>query len=131
MVEDPVADMLTQLRNAGAAQKLSVTLSYSGLLENIAKTLLEAEYIKDVSVEEAEGKQSLVIDLAYEEDGTSQITHMRRLSRPARRSYVGVGEIPKVRGGFGDVVLSTPEGVLTGDKARQQHVGGEILFEIW
>lgn len=131
MVEDPVADMLTQLRNAGAAQKLSVTLPYSGLLENIAKTLLEAEYIKDVSVEEADGKQSLVIDLAYEEDGTPQITHMRRLSRPARRSYVGVDEIPKIRGGFGDVVLSTPEGVLTGDKARQQHVGGEILFEIW
>lgn len=130
MVEDPVADMLTRLRNAAAAHKLSVKLPYSGQLENIAQTLLEAEYIDGVSVEE-DNHRKLVIDLAYDEDGTPHISHTRRLSRPARRSYVGVDEIPTVRAGFGDVVLSTPAGILTGDKARQQHVGGEILFEIW
>lgn len=130
MVEDPVGDMLARLRNAAAAQKLSVTLPHSGVLEDIAETLVEAGYVEAADVEEGDSKQ-LVIDLAYHEDGTPQISHMERLSRPARRSYVGVSDIPDVRNGFGDVVLSTPEGVLTGEKARQQHVGGEILFEIW
>lgn len=130
MVEDPVADMLTRIRNGAAANKLSVVVPYSGLLEEVGQILREAGYIDDVSVEETENKQ-IIIDLAYHDDGTPQISHTRRLSRPARRSYVGVADIPNVRGGHGDVVLSTPEGVLTGDKARQQHVGGEILFEIW
>lgn len=130
MVEDPVGDMLARLRNAAAAQKLSVTLPHSGILEDIAETLVKAGYVEAADVEEDNNKQ-LIIDLAYHEDGTPQISHMERLSRPARRSYVGVGDIPDVRNGFGDVVLSTPEGVLTGEKARQQHVGGEILFEIW
>lgn len=128
---DPIADMLTRLRNGGAAQKLSVSLPHSNLLESIAKSLQNAEYIKAVSVDEDDGKPQLVMELSYDDDGVSKIEHIRRLSGPSRRSYVGVGEIPKVRGGHGDVVLSTPEGILTGDKARQQHVGGELLFEIW
>jgi len=128
---DSVADMLTRLRNAGAAQQLSVSLPHSNLLESIAKVLMQEEYIEDVSVNDENGKLQLVIDLAYEDDGTSHIEHVRRLSRPSRRSYVGVGNIPKVRGGTGTVILSTPEGILTDDKARQQHVGGEVLFEIW
>lgn len=131
MVVDPVSDMLNRLRNAGAAQKLSVSLPQSNLLESIAKTLAEAGYIKSVSVEEVGGKEQLVIDLAYYDDGTSRINKTRRLSKLSRRSYVGVDEIPNVRAGTGDVILSTPAGILTGDKARQQHVGGEILFEIW
>lgn len=131
MVEDPVADMLTRLRNAAAAQKLTVSMPYSGQLEDIAETLVDAEYVKAASVEEGDKEDQLVVELSYDEDGTPRISHTERLSRPARRSYVGVSEIPDVRGGFGDVVLSTPEGVLTGEKARQQHVGGEILFEIW
>ncbi|MEX2369057.1 MAG: 30S ribosomal protein S8 [Candidatus Paceibacterota bacterium] len=131
MVTDSVADMLTQLRNAGAAQRFSVSLAHSNLLENIAKTLAEAGYVDTVSVEDKAGKPQLVIGLAYHDNGTSRITRARRLSKPSRRSYVGVGEIPNVRAGVGDVVLSTPEGILTGDKARQQHVGGEVLFEIW
>jgi small subunit ribosomal protein S8 len=129
---DPVADMLTRLRNGGAAQKLSVSLPHSNQLERIAKTLAEAEYIDGFSIEKLEGAQDqLVIEPAYHDDSTPQIEHLKRLSRPARRSYIGVAEIPTVRNGHGDVVLSTPAGVLTGDKARQQHVGGEILFEIW
>lgn len=128
---DPVADMLTRLRNAGAAQQLTVSLPHSNLLESIAKVLEQESYVDSVSAEEVDGKKQLVIDLAYEDDGTSHIEHVRRLSGPSRRSYVGVGDIPKVRGGAGTVILSTPEGILTGDKARQQHVGGEVLFEIW
>ncbi|MEX2514641.1 MAG: 30S ribosomal protein S8 [Candidatus Paceibacterota bacterium] len=128
---DPIADMLTRLRNAAAAQKLSISLPHSKLLESIAKVLVEESFVERVSVEEEDGKKQLVIDLAYEDDGTSHIEHVRRVSGPSRRSYVGLKEIPQVRGGAGDVILSTPEGILTGDKARQQHVGGEVLFEIW
>lgn len=128
---DPVADMITRLRNGGAAQKLSISLPHSNLLESIAKVLKETEYIKDLSVNGEEAKPQLVLELSYDNEGVSKIEHVRRLSGPSRRSYVGVGEIPRVRGGHGDVVLSTPEGILTGDKARQQHVGGELLFEIW
>ena len=125
---DPIADMLTQLRNAGAAQKLSINIAHSNVLEDVANTLAESGYVENVSV--ADGG-TLEINLAYHDDGTHQITHVRRISKPSRRMYAGVSEIPDVRGGHGDIVLSTPEGVLTGDKARQQHVGGEILFEIW
>lgn len=128
---DPIADMLTRIRNAGAAQKLSISLPHSNQLEGIAKALHREEYVESVSVEEDGNKKNLVIDIAYQDDGTAKIEHLRRLSGPSRRSYVGVSEIPQVRGGAGDVVLSTPEGILTGDKARQQHVGGEVLFEIW
>lgn len=128
---DPVADMLTRLRNGGAAQKLSITLPHSNLLESIAKVLAETEYINAVSVDDADGKPQLELELSYDDEGVSKIEHVRRLSGPSRRSYVGVGDIPRVRGGHGDVILSTPEGILTGDKARQQHVGGELLFEIW
>lgn len=130
MVEDPVADLLARIRNGAAAKKLSITLPHSDFLEDIASVLAQEGYVSEVSVEEEDHK-NLVIDLAYSEDGTPAISHSERLSRPARRRYLGVSEIPDIRGGRGTVVLSTPKGVLTGDKARQQHVGGEVLFEIW
>ncbi len=130
MVEDPVADLLARIRNGAAAKKLSITLPHSNFLEDIASVLAEEGYVSEVSTEENDHKK-LVVDLAYTDDGASMISHTERLSRPARRRYLGVSEIPDVRGGRGAVILSTPEGVLTGDKARQQHVGGEVLFEIW
>lgn len=130
MVEDPVGDMLARIQNGAAAKKLSVSLPYSSLLENIADVLKQTEFIKDYSVNEDQA-DGLKIQLAYTEDGEPKIRHTERISRPARRRYVGHDEIPDVRGNYGAVVLSTPKGILTGDKARQQHVGGELLFEIW
>lgn len=131
MVEDPVADMLARIENGLEAQNLSVQMPHSNLRENIAHVLAETGFVDAVSVQERDGHTTLEIALAYEADGTPQIRHARRISRPARRWYVGHDEIPNVRGDYGKVVLSTPEGVLTGEKARQQHVGGELLFEIW
>jgi small subunit ribosomal protein S8 len=130
MVEDPVADMLARIDNAAAAKQLSVSMPHSNLLENIADVLSENNFISDYEVVSDEHKQ-LVVEPAYTDEGEHEIRHSRRISKPARRAYVGHDEIPDVRGDYGIVVLSTPEGVVTGEKARQQHVGGELLFEMW
>jgi len=129
MVEDSVGDMLARIENGAAAHKLSVEMPYSKLRANIADVLAETGFISDY--EEDEDADQIIVEPAYTDDGDSKIRHTQRISRPAQRRYVGHDEIPDVRGGYGAVVLSTPEGVLTGQKARQQHVGGEILFEIW
>jgi len=129
MVEDPVADMLARVENGAAAKKLSVAVPFSNLRANIADVLSDIGFISDYEVDEDE--HEIIIKPAYTDDGESKIRHTQRISRPARRRYVGHDEIPDVRGDYGAVILSTPEGVLTGEKARQQHVGGEILFEIW
>jgi small subunit ribosomal protein S8 len=130
MVEDPVGDMLARIDNAASAKQLEVAMPHSKLLENIADVLTETEFISDYDVVTDEHKQ-LVIEPAYTDAGEHEIRHSRRISRPARRRYVGHDEIPDVRGDYGIVVLSTPEGVVTGETARQQHVGGELLFEMW
>jgi len=127
MVEDPVADMLTRIQNGAAAAKLTVAVPHTSFLERIAEVLKECEYIDDFSVAD----QTLEITPAYEADGAPVISHVQRVSRPARRRYVSVDDIPEIRAGRGLVVLSTPGGVLSGDKARQQHVGGELLFTMW
>lgn len=133
MVEDPVADFLTRLQNAHGAKELVVKAPYSNLLEAISAVLEETGYISSFTVvgDDESGHKQLVVDLAYTDDGTPHISHTRRISKPSRRRYVKVSDIPDIRAGRGDVVLSTPQGVLSGDKARQQHVGGEVLFEIW
>ncbi|PSO45839.1 MAG: 30S ribosomal protein S8 [Parcubacteria group bacterium SW_6_46_9] len=129
MVEDPVGDMLARIENGAAAKKLSVTVPFSNLRANIADVLKDLGFIADFDVDEDE--HEITIKPAYTDDGESKIRHTRRISRPARRRYVSHDEIPDVRGDYGAVILSTPEGVLTGEKSRQQHVGGELLFEIW
>lgn len=130
MVEDPVGDMLARVDNAAAAKQLEVSMPHSNLLENIADVLAETGFISDYEVVTNNHKK-LVVEPAYTEDGEHEIRHSRRISRPARRVYVGHDEIPDVRGDYGIVVLSTPEGVVTGEIARQQHVGGELMFEMW
>ena len=129
MVEDPVGDMLARIENGAAAKKLSVTMPFSNLRANIADVLKDLGFIADFDVDEDE--QEITINPAYTDDGEGKIRHTQRISRPARRRYVSHDEIPDVRGDYGAVILSTPEGVLTGEKSRQQHVGGELLFEIW
>lgn len=131
MVEDPVADMLARIDNGAAAHKLEVCMPHTNLLENIAGVLVESGFIADYDFEAGDSYDELVITPAYTDEGEHKIRHTQRISRPERRRYVGHDEIPDVRGNYGRVILSTPEGVLTGEKARQQHVGGELLFEIW
>jgi small subunit ribosomal protein S8 len=131
---DPIADMLTRIRNATQAGHRKVEIPASNLKREIARVLAEQGYIgRHESV--AEGPQGLLrLYLKYyERDGrrTGVIEGARRVSRPGRRVFAGKDSIPKVCGGFGISILSTNEGILTGHECRQRGVGGEVLCEIW
>ena len=128
---DPVADMLTRIRNAGRAGHNETTSPSSRLKHAIVNVLKEEGYIDDVKVEAVEGKPVLRIKLRYGREGQLLIEGIRRVSRPSCRVYVGAGEIPKVRNGLGIAVLSTNKGVLADRSAREQGVGGELLCEVW
>jgi small subunit ribosomal protein S8 len=127
---DPIADMLTRLRNAIAARKSSFLVPYSRLKGDIAEILKKEGYITDSQLESVDGHQQLRIRPKYS-NKTSAISGLKRISRPGLRRYVGVSEIPRVLGGMGIAVLSTPRGVLSGHEARKQNVGGELLAYIW
>jgi small subunit ribosomal protein S8 len=128
---DPVADMLTRIRNAGRAGHPETTLPSSRLKLAIARVLKDEGFIDDAQVEAADGKARLRIKLRYGAEGQLLIDGLRRVSRPSCRVYVQAAEIPKVRNGLGISVLSTNKGVMSDRNAREQHVGGEILCEVW
>lgn len=125
-VVDPIADMLTRVRNAHGAYHKAVEVPASKIKEAIAGILKEQGYISDYSVEE----QNINIQLKYS-DGKPIISGLRKVSKPGRRVYVGAGEIPQVQNGLGICILSTSRGVLEGAHARADNVGGELLCEIW
>lgn len=128
---DPIADMLTRVRNAIAAKHSRVDIPGSKLKLEIARILKEEGYINNY-VTKGEGvKYSIRIFLRYDAKGTSSITHLARVSRPGRRVYIGATEVPKVLGGYGINIVSTSRGLMSGKKARQEKVGGEILAEIY
>jgi small subunit ribosomal protein S8 len=131
MLTDPVADMLTRVRNANQALHDQVAMPTSKLKVEIAK-LLEAEgYIVGWD-EEGEGKdRQLVVRLKYDRSRRQVISGLRRISKPGRRVYVDRASIPKVLGGMGVAVISTSQGLLTGQEARRRGIGGEILCEVW
>ena len=133
MVTDPIADMLTRIRNGAQARHAQVRCPASQLKLGIARVLAQEGFLSGVREEaEAEsGRATLVLDLRYDADGASVIDGIRRVSRPGRRVYVGVGGIPKVRNGLGVAVLSTPRGVLADRAAREAKVAGELLCEVW
>lgn len=131
MMTDPVGDMLTRIRNAGRAGHPEATSPYSRMKLSIAGVLKEEGFIDDVQVEAVGGKPTLRIKLRYGGEGNLLIDGIRRVSRPSCRVYVGAAEIPKVRNGLGISVLSTNRGVMSDRSAREQHVGGEILCEVW
>jgi small subunit ribosomal protein S8 len=131
MMTDPVADMLTRIRNAGRAGHPETTLASSRMKLAIARVLQEEGFIDDVQVDAIEGKPILRIALRYGDEGQLLIDGIRRVSRPSCRVYVGAASIPKVRNGLGISVLSTNKGVMSDRSAREQHVGGEILCEVW
>lgn len=131
MVSDPVGDFITQVVNAGAVKKTSVSIPYSKLKAAIADTLVEAGYIKSAAKRGKKVKKTLDVELSYNPKGEHVIRGVKRVSKPGRRLYARSEEIYPVKFGSGKLILSTPAGILTGEAARKAHVGGEQLFIIW
>jgi small subunit ribosomal protein S8 len=128
---DPIADFLTRIRNASRAKHARVDIPASRIKGEIAKILREQGYVRDVKFVE-DGKQGLLrIYLKYNDDSGPVIEGLQSISKPGRRIYSKKGEIPRVLGGYGLVVLSTSQGILSGHEARQRGVGGEVLCQIW
>ena len=127
---DPIADMLTRIRNAITAKKEVVEIPASNVKKAIAEILLEEGWVKDVKLVEDGYNGKIVVTLKYD-DKKSVISGLRRVSKPGLRNYAGVENMPRVLGGFGTVILSTNKGIMTGKKAKAANVGGEVLCEIW
>ena len=123
---DPVADMLTRIRNGQMAEKMDVTMPFSKLKESIAKVLKDEGYIEDFAVRKDGGKTELDLELRYYA-GRPVIQRIERVSRPGLRIYRGKQDLPKVMNGLGIAIVSTPKGVMTDRKARCANVGGEVL----
>jgi small subunit ribosomal protein S8 len=128
---DPIADMLTRIRNAIAANHTRVDIPGSKLKLEIARILKEEGYINNFVTKGEGAKYIIRIFLRYDAKGISSITHLSRISRPGRRVYVGAKEIPRVLGGYGINIISTSRGLMSGKKARQENIGGELLAQIY
>ena len=132
MQTDPIADMLTRIRNAMRARHARVELPASKLKIEIARVLKEEGYISTYKiVDESKTHKALRVFLKYTPDKHSVITDLRRVSRPGSRRYVGANKIRGVVGGPGISILTTPRGVMTGRSARKERIGGELLCEVW
>ena len=131
MLTDPIADMLTRIRNALGARHSKVDVPASRLKTELARILKEEGYIQNFKVAEEGTRKTIKLYLKYQPDGRPVISHLERVSRPGARVYVGRSEIPRVLGGMGINILSTPRGVMTGRDACKAGVGGEILCQLW
>lgn len=130
-VTDPIADLLTRIRNASHAKKDEVSIPASRFKANVAEILKDEGFIDDFTVVPDRLQGLLVIRLRYDEDGQPAIRGIRRESRPGRRVFLGTTELPRVRNGLGTGIISTPRGVMTDRKARQEKIGGEFVCSIW
>ncbi len=128
---DPIADMLTRIRNALAVRKETVEIPASNMKKAIASILLAEGYVKDVKVEEEGYNGKIVITLKYTAEGKSVIGGLQRVSKPGLRTYSGAQKMPKVLGGFGIAIVSTNKGIMTDKQAKAQNVGGEVLCYIY
>ena len=131
MTSDPIADMLARVRNALAARHPKVDVPASKLKTEIARILKEEGYILNFKVAEEGVKRTIKIYLKYAANNQPVISHIERVSRPGCRSYVGKHDIPRVLGGMGINILTTPCGVMTGRTAYKEGVGGEVLCQLW
>ncbi len=127
---DKISNLLISLKNGGNAKKEFTTLPYSKFQAAVAKTLFDAGYIASYSKKTSKGHPVLELGIAYVGD-RPRISDVKRISKLSRRMYVSSQNIRPVKNGYGILVLSTPKGILTGDQAKKEHVGGEVLFEIW
>ncbi|MCD6408403.1 30S ribosomal protein S8 [bacterium] len=128
---DPIADMITRIRNGNLVYKDYVDIPYSKFKERIAEVLKEEKYIKDYEVLEENNRKILRVHLIYYPGKKRAITEIKKISKPGVRIYVKKDEIPKVKNGAGIAVLTTSKGVLSDRKAREMGVGGELLFYVW
>jgi len=131
MITDPIADMLTRIRNASGAKHARVDLPSSKMKVEIARILKDEGYVSNFKVIEEKGKKTLRVFLRYTPERRSVITDLKRVSRPGSRRYLGKTDIRPVVGGMGISILSTPRGLMTGQSARKAGLGGEHLCEVW
>ena len=130
-ITDPIADLLTRIRNASSAKHETVDIPASNMKKAIAKILLDEGYIKNFQIIE-DSKQGIIrVTLKYGENKSKVITGIKRVSRPGLRIYAGADELPKVLRGLGIAIISTSKGIMTDKEARANHIGGEVLAFIW
>jgi len=131
MMTDPIADLLTRIRNANRAHKEWTDVPWSKLKEGVARVLVDEGFLREVTLTESDGRKTMRIALKYDEFRRPVVTGIRRVSRPGLRVYVGSREIPAIRKGLGMSVLSTPKGVVADRVARKEKVGGEVICSVW
>ena len=127
---DPIADMLSRIRNAITAGHKTTRIPSSGFKVELARILKEQGYVSDWKITEDSGRKTISVNLAYTSNKESVIKEIKRISKPSRRVYVSKTEIPRVKGGLGICVLSTSKGIMTGSEARSQGIGGELICSI-
>ena len=130
-ITDPIADMLTRIRNAGAARHATVEVPASSMKKAIAQILLDEGYIKAFEIVENGTQGTIKITLKYSANKEKAISGLRRVSKPGLRVYAGADELPRVLKGLGIAIVSTSKGIMTDKKARELHVGGEVLAFMW
>ena len=131
VLTDPIADMLTRIRNANMAEKKSVQMPHSKMKSEVARLLKSEGFIKDYTMENDDGKSVLNVFLKYTIDREPVIQGLRRISKSSCRKYVTSEEVPRVLGGIGMAILSTSSGIMTDNEARKKKIGGEVLCYIW
>jgi small subunit ribosomal protein S8 len=131
MMTDPIADMLTRLRNGNTAYKDEVEFPASGLKEQIAKVLQREGYVQGYRIEGDDPKRQIVVEMKYGPERERTISGIKRVSRPGRRVYADRQRLPRVMGGLGVAILSTSQGLMTDRQAARAGVGGEVLCHIW
>jgi small subunit ribosomal protein S8 len=131
MLTDPIADMLTRIRNANRAMHDSATMPTSRMKEEIARILKEEGYIKDYHVQKGESFDHLVVELKFGRNRERIITDLKRISKPGRRVYARKDRLPRVLGGMGTAILSTSTGLVTSRTAQERGIGGEVIAFVW
>lgn len=127
---DPISNMLNSIKNAGATNLPTVTVPHSSLCFAVAELLSREGYVGSVTKKGKKTRKFIEVGVSYQ-GARPRVTGVKRISKPSRRVYMGVGDVRPVRQGHGLLVLSTPKGLMTGNEARKEHVGGEALFNIW
>ena len=131
VMTDPIADMLTRIRNANNAKHATVTIPSSNIKKAIAGILLEEGYIKDFKVIDDDKQGMIEVTLKYGEDESRVISGIKRISKPGLRIYVSNEDVPKVLNGLGIAIMSTSKGIMTDKNARKNNVGGEVICYVW
>ncbi len=131
MVTDPIADMLTRIRNANEMRYVEVEVPASKIKEEIARILKEEGYISDYKITKGDVQNTIVLNLKYGNKKERVITGLKRISKPGLRVYAKADEVPQVLNGLGIAIMSTSKGIMTGKQAKEQKLGGEVLAYIW